>query len=202
MSERVAAFLLMLLGLGLILSVGLEVAYAETNTTGDKYNRKAHFGSGWIDADRDCQDTRQEVLIEESLVTPVLTEDGCRVMSGVWICAFTGEVFVTPLGLDIDHRVPLKEAWLSGADTWSKARRIAYANDLINPEHLIAVKAGANRSKGAKDIAGWLPDKNIVEYLYHWIDVKENYSLTFDSDEVWAIIEAVEGQYSHPHHKD
>ena len=70
----------------------------------------------WIDADRDCQNTRHEVLIEESL-TPVTfkTDKGCRVVSGNWLGAYSGEVFTDASKLDIDHLVPLKEAHESGS---------------------------------------------------------------------------------------
>ena len=37
------------------------------------------------------------------------------------------------------------------------AKRKAFANELKDSEHLIAVAASANRSKGAKDPAEWFP---------------------------------------------
>jgi hypothetical protein len=154
----------------------------------EDYNRTQHFGSGWIDADGDCQNTRNEVLIAESKVDVVMDDSGCRVLYGIWICPFTGELFIKPIKLDIDHLVPLKEAWLSGADKWTKAERVAYANDLSYPEHLVAVKAGANRSKGARDIAEWLPTKSQEEYKAQWFKVKKKYNLTFDASEVETLI--------------
>jgi hypothetical protein len=153
----------------------------------DDYNRSKHFGSSWIDEDKDCQNTRQEVLIAESLMPVTLSEDGCKVLTGVWICRFTGKVFIVPIKLDIDHLVPLKEAWLSGADQWTKEQRVAYANDMNNPDHLVAVALGANRSKGAKDPAEWMPTKNRTWYAIEWLRVKLNYGLTFDKAEGKAI---------------
>ena len=47
----------------------------------------------WIDADLDCQNTRHEVLIRDSLAPLQLSEDGCRVISGVWVGQYTEEVF-------------------------------------------------------------------------------------------------------------
>lgn len=59
--------------------------------------------------------------------------------------------------LDIDHMVPLAEAWDSGASGWTAARREAYANDLGQASSLVAVTARSNRSKADQDPAEWLP---------------------------------------------
>ena len=117
-----------------------------------KYNRKDY--RHWIDSDRDCQDTRNEVLIQESL-EPVSykSSKGCKVSSGRWYGSFTVRTFTNPRKLDIDHLVPLKEAHDSGAYAWSKSKKRDYANDMRHPGHLIAVASGANRSKDAKDPA-------------------------------------------------
>ena len=121
-----------------------------------KYNRKDY--RHWIDSDRDCQNTRNEVLIQESL-KPVSykSSKGCKVSSGQWYGSFTGRTFTNPKKLDIDHLVPLKEAHDSGAYAWSKSKKRDYANDMSHPDHLIAVAARANRSKGAKDPSEWMP---------------------------------------------
>jgi len=111
----------------------------------------------WADADGDCQNTRQEVLISESRVAVTLGPGQCRVIAGQWHDPYTGRVFTDPGDLDIDHLVPLKEAHDSGAALWPRPRKRAYANDLSHPEALIAVYNGANRAKGARDPASWLP---------------------------------------------
>ena len=80
---------------------------------------------GWRDADHDCQDARQEVLIAESLVPPTLDDAGCRVVSGLWYGLFSGQAFTDPSKLDIDHLVPLKEAHQSGGHAWTRDRRRA-----------------------------------------------------------------------------
>ena len=51
--------------------------------------------------------------------------------------------------VDIDHVVPLANAWRSGASSasWRKADREAYAND---PKVLLSVDDAANQAKGDK----------------------------------------------------
>ena len=152
------------------------------------YDRKAW--KHWIDADRDCQNTRHEVLIEESL-TPVTfkTDKGCRVVSGSWLGSYSGDVFTDASKLDIDHLVPLKEAHESGGYAWDAARRRDYANDLSDPNTLIAVDRGLNRQKGAGDPAEWLPPNKAyqTEYAEAWVAVKRKWGLTADAKEISAL---------------
>ena len=126
------------------------------------YNRNLY--GGWRDADGDCQDTRQEVLIAES-VTPVqLNSTGCRVVSGEWHDPFTGQTFTNPRDLDIDHFVPLAEVHRSGGSSWNPQRRRDYSNDLSYPGTLIAVSASANRSKvkSCSDIPNEIARPNLL----------------------------------------
>ncbi len=141
----------------------------------------------WIDADKDCQNSRHEVLIRDSLQeVSFQSPRKCKVKSGLWKCPYTAKVFEDPRSLDIDHVVPLKEAFRSGAYLWDKDQKRSYANDLQNPKHLLAAEAKANRSKGDKDIAKWLPDQNKCQYLKIWLEIKENYQLSMDAQEINA----------------
>jgi hypothetical protein len=151
------------------------------------YNRKLY--RHWIDADGDCQDTRQEVLIEESVEPVVLDDKGCKVLSGRWYDHYTGETFSNPRQLDIDHLVPLAEAHRSGANSWDAVKRKAFANDLSDPRSLIAVKASANRSKSDRDPARWLPINETYrcEYVAAWVAVKERWGLFMDVEETATI---------------
>jgi hypothetical protein len=163
----------------------LPSVYAQTCV---KYNRSSY--QHWIDSDRDCQNTRNEVLIAESTV-PVKFKTGskCRVLSGKWIDPYTGLTFTNPRKLDIDHLIPLKEAHDSGAWQWSSAKRRRFANSLKNENHLIAVQASANRRKGARDVAEWLPP-NIQyrkEYARIWTKIKVDWGLTADKSELNAL---------------
>ncbi len=157
------------------------------------YDRRAQYGD-WTDADGDCMNTRHEVLAAESLVVPTLSADGCKVKVGLWYDPYTGLTFTNPKRLDLDHLVPLAEAHRSGADAWDNARRRAYGNDLANPGHLIAVQARANRSKGAKDPAAWLPPNTAYHcaYVRAWVGVKHKWALSIDPAEQAAIATVLE----------
>lgn len=89
--------------------------------------------------------------------------------------------------LDIDHLVPLDEAWASGARSWSSARREAYANDLADPRTLVAVSLHENRSKGDRDPAQWLPARGVCRYVADWVAVKLRWGLGVDSLERSAL---------------
>jgi len=87
-----------------------------------------------------------------------------------------------------DHVVPLKEAWISGARSWTAAQREAFANDLTRPQ-LVAVTDNLNQAKGDKDVAKWVPPlaSFVCTYVRAWVTVKHYYSLTIDSAEKTAL---------------
>ena len=149
----------------------------------------------WTDEDGDCQDARQEALIAESLVEVSFeSERKCRVTVGRWYGAFTGTFVEVPGDLDIDHLVPLKNAHESGGWTWSSAKKEKYANYLGDPDHLIAVTKGANRSKGAKGPEEWRPpDEGYwCQYATDWAEVKMEWGLTMTQAETEAVIEMLD----------
>ncbi len=135
----------------------------------------------WSDADGDCQDTRQEVLIEESEIAVTFTNaDECRVLAGRWTDPYSGDIFTDPRKLDVDHMVPLRNAQRSGGWEWTKQRREEYANDLDNPEHLIAVDKSLNRSKSDKGPDKWLPpnENYHCQYVSDWEAIKHDYLIS------------------------
>ena len=144
----------------------------------------------WTDEDGDCQDARQEALVAESVI-PVAYEDvgQCRVASGAWVGPYTGEQFDDPGRLDIDHMVPLGNAHQSGGWAWNAAEKRRYANDLSYENHLIAVQASANRSKGSKSPADWRPpDRGYwCQYAVDWIAIKTAWELTATEPEAEAL---------------
>lgn len=157
------------------------------------YDRK--LWPHWVDADRDCQDARNEVLIAESY-QPVSFEDDrrCEVAGGRWQCPYTGNIVAEVHLLDVDHLVPLANAHRSGAASWTEAQRRRYANDLEHPEHLVAVEYTANRSKGAKGPEAWLPPSEDARcnYVRDWVAVKKRWQLGMSDAEASAVAEALE----------
>ncbi|WP_327337413.1 HNH endonuclease family protein [Streptomyces sp. NBC_01324] len=148
----------------------------------------------WVDADHDSCNTRAEVLKAESLV-PVTVESGCKITAGQWYSYYDGVTVEAPSGLDIDHMVPLAEAWDSGASQWTAARREAYANDLTAERSLVAVTAKANRSKSDQDPSTWLPPLADARCTYaaDWVSTKLRWGLTVDKPEADALTELADG---------
>ena len=144
----------------------------------------------WIDADKDRCDTRKEVLIQEAVELPKLGR-GCVLNGGQWISSYDALATTDYSTLDIDHMIPLSEAWRSGAWRWSPAQREAFANDLTDSRVLIAVTASLNRQKGDQDPSTWLPPENKCTYVSNWIAVKVRYSLTVDPSEANALTSLV-----------
>jgi len=165
----------------------LELVIATDYTTG--YNR-ALF-KHWIDADKDGCNTRAEVLIEEAVTKPKVGSK-CTLTGGKWLSAYDGKSVSKASDLDVDHMVPLAEAWRSGAWKWSSAKRQAYANDLDDARALIAVTLSTNRSKGDKDPALWMPAKEQCTYTENWIAIKVKYSLTVDAKEAAKLNALIE----------
>jgi hypothetical protein len=154
----------------------------------------------WIDADHDGEDTRAEVLKAESRVR--VTESAHHVVRrGRWVSPYDEQRFTSASGLDIDHLVPLEEAWTSGASAWSARKREAYANDLGFGPSLVAVSRHANRSKGDADPTGWLPPRaaSVCGYVRNWIAVKSRWGLSVDPAEKAALAHDLVARCGNPY---
>jgi hypothetical protein len=124
----------------------------------------------WIDSDGDGCNTRFEVLIAEATTRPSVGS-GCTLSGGRWLSYYDNAVWTDPADLDIDHLVPLAEAWDSGA------------------RDLVAVTDNVNQAKGDRDPAEWMPSYAPVRcrYLAEWVVVKLRWRLTVDSAERSAL---------------
>lgn len=149
---------------------------------GQPYDRKQF--DHWIDEDKDCQNTRQEILIARSLTPAKLGgKRKCTVRSGEWKDFYYNETLQKAGEVDIDHVVPLKHAWETGADSWDSEKRRAFAND---PENLVITNRKYNRQKGAKTILEWMPiDRSYAcRYANQWFLIKEKYKLSISDKEI------------------
>ena len=154
---------------------------------------RSRFG-GWIDRDADGENTRAEVLKAESTRTASLNRFS-TVKGGKWVSAYDNRVFTNASRMDVDHMVPLAEAWASGAYAWSARKRAAFANDLDYGPSLIAVSLSSNRSKGDKDPAEWMPRSTAYTctYVRAWVAVKSRWNISVDRAEKAAIRDTLAG---------
>ncbi len=136
--------------------------------------------------------TRQDVLIRDAIGGRL---NGCTMVDARWYSAYDGVTTTNARTFDIDHEVPLKEAWDSGAWRWTPDRRTAYANDLGYVNSLIAVSASSNRSKSDQDPAEWMPPNtaDTCRYVKAWIGVKYRWRLAVDSLEKSSILQLLRG---------
>lgn len=137
----------------------------------------------WITQSGGC-DTRQVVLQRDA----DYYSGNCPVTSGKWYSYYDGVTLYSPSDIDIDHIVPLAEAWRSGASSWTTEKRQNFANDLSGTQ-LIAVNASVNRSKGDQDPSTWQPPRSGARcgYAKWWINTKYRWGLSLQSSEKSAL---------------
>lgn len=140
----------------------------------------------WSTVEGAC-DTREAVLVEQGQRVRV-DVDTCQPVTGTWTSPYDGAVWTEASDVDIDHVVPLAEAWRSGATGWTTAEREQFANDRWRPQ-ILAVTDNVNQAKGDRDPAEWKPSLTSYwcTYASDWIEVKDAYRLTADAAEVAAL---------------
>lgn len=144
------------------------------------YQRDA-FASTWVDTDHNQCSTRNDILARD-LTNTVTKRDGCTVIQGQLHDPYTGTIIHQDTTkqqsspIDIDHVVAIKDAWESGAASWSQDQRVAFAND---PDNLLAVSGSANRAKGDQSFDEWVPQNMAYrcEYAQKQVAVKARYNL-------------------------
>ena len=143
----------------------------------------------WRKTGSNC-DTRDSVLKRDGTKVKL---SGCNVVAGTWKSAYDNKTLTSPSQVDIDHVVPLANAWRSGAASWTTAKREDFANDLDDPQ-LVAVSTGSNRSKGDQDPSTWKPPAtgNWCHYAQSWIAVKTHWKLTVTTAEKSALADMLE----------
>lgn len=157
---------------------------------GQPYNRKEHFG-GWIrpSNDNSCLNTRGLVLVRDSKVPVQMNSAGCTVRSGEWDEPYTGATVTEAAEIQIDHFVPLKNAYVSGAHKWNFQKRCLYANFLGNNFHLVSTDGHENMSKSDNTPEGYMPPNAAYrcQYLQQWLKVKLIWDLGLTPPEKLAV---------------
>lgn len=163
----------------------------------DAYNRQRHFG-GWIRYrnDNTCLDTRGLVLQRDS-TKPIQTNSSCRVVAGEWNDEYTGNEFSSAGDMQIDHVVPLKHAYRTGAFEWDSNKRCLYANYMGSRFHLLSVNGSENMRKGDRGPTQYIPpnQKFTCGYLKIWLQVKYFWNLRITPTEKTSIESIVQSQH-------
>lgn len=170
---------------------GYNISVAE-GENGNTYDREGKFGPAWgYDLNGNGCDTRNDILARDLKDTKV-GKDGCTVLSGKMVNdPYTGKTYdwqrgrSTSMAVQIDHIIPLKYAWMHGADKWSQETREQYAND---PDVLVAADGPANAAKGAKGPSQWEPENKsyTCQYANDWLKIADKYNLSVDqADADW-----------------
>lgn len=141
----------------------------------------------WSDVDRNGCDARQDALALWSVVPATVNRAGtCKVVVGSWVSPYDQMASNNPSDFDVDHLVPLENAFRSGGWAWSTERRRAFAND---PGELVVASASSNRSKGSDPPDQWRPPfrDSWCAYADGWVKVKSTWGLTVTTSERDAL---------------
>ncbi|KAI0376723.1 hypothetical protein F5Y04DRAFT_285665 [Hypomontagnella monticulosa] len=130
--------------------------------------------------------TREYVLKRDGAGVTVGSD--CYPTAGSWTSPYDGATWTAPSDVDIDHMVPLKNAWISGASKWTTAKREQFANDVTRPQ-LWAVTDNVNSSKGDKSPDSWKPPLKsfYCTYARAYVGVKSYWALSVTSAEKSAL---------------
>lgn len=157
-----------------------------------KYDRVKQFG-GWINfkEDSSCLDTRGLALKRDSVGKVDVVN--CRVIQGRWIDPYTDKTFEASTQIQIDHVVPLKHAYMSGAFEWTQQKRCQFANYLGNDFHLRSVNGTENMKKGDRSPREYMPPnpKFTCEYIKNWLEIKYLWNLRLTPKESVRVKEIV-----------
>jgi hypothetical protein len=165
-------------------TAGAQLAKLTVATPGSMKGYSREKFPHWRSTGSNC-DVRDSVLKRDGTKVKL---SGCNVVAGTWKSIYDGKTLTAPSQVDIDHLVPLANAWRSGASAWTTAQREDFANDLDDPQ-LVAVSASSNRSKGDQDPSTWKPadPASWCTYAEDWVAVKTHWKLTVTTAEKSAL---------------
>jgi 5-methylcytosine-specific restriction endonuclease McrA len=150
-----------------------------------------HEFGGWKNLSNGCT-VRTYVLSKQSL-----NHVSCKnLANGIWKDPYTGDTIRSAKNMDIDHVVPLENAFVSGGYAWTTEQKQFYSNDTAR-SHLLAVSAHENRSKGDKGPDKYLPPKVEFrkEYCRIWYREKSIYQLSATKNEIMILVYWLGSEY-------
>lgn len=161
--------------------------------------RRADFGDGWVDVDRNGCSTRQDIL-QRDLEGKTLADDGCTVLTGTLaIDPYTGatidfahdRIGGDSQAVQIDHIISLSAAHRGGAWAWSFDERVAFAND---PATLLAVDGPTNSAKSDRGPGDWMPEDPAYwcEYAARYTGIAHGYGLAVWSEDQRMLVDVLE----------
>ena len=160
----------------------------------EKYDRLKHFGSWIVDPrENTCKTTRAKVLIRDSKTEVEMNPNGCSVKSGTWYDPSVDQTFTNATFMEIDHFVPLKNVYISGAWKWTPAQRCLYFNYMGNSIHLVPFNKTENRIKSDNTPERYMPPEQNYrcEYLNRWLTVKAIWKVAINPNEAAAIVDHI-----------
>lgn len=151
------------------------------------------FGEAWLDVDRDGCDQRNQILARDLVDERFRRGSRCEVSTGQLVDPYTGSTVGFRRGprtsddVQVDHVVPLSNAWQTGAQQLPRRTREQLANDPLN---LIATIGELNQTKSDSDAATWLPPAlgYRCPYVARQVAVKARYRLWVTAAERNAIL--------------
>lgn len=161
----------------------------------DNYSRKDHFGR-WINDpdDQTCFNTRAKVLERDSRRRLIFKDNNhCIVDSGLWSDPYTNKNLRIAKEVQIDHMVPLKNAYMSGAHSWNFQSRCLYANYMGQKNHLLPVDANENMRKGDRSPKDYMPPNSRITctYIKNWLSIKFLWGLKMTVSEAQSVLNII-----------
>ena len=168
----------------------MNMTSKKSNYFFEAYDRTIHFG-GWVKkiVGPDCQSTRAKVLIRDTLVPVTMKENNCTVATGKWNDHYTMDTFKDAQDIQIDHMVPMKNAYVSGAYKWTYLQRCLYGNYMGYKNHLIPIFGEENNQKSDHTPIDYMPPNDTYKctYLKDWLFIKGLWGLTMSVEEASSI---------------
>ncbi|MNL04980.1 hypothetical protein D3C87_1255600 [compost metagenome] len=181
----------------LISLLSFELHNENFGDVNERYQRAKHFGS-WVRDGRSnsCYNTRGKVLARDSRIPVGNAGSGCSVATGSWADPYAGGNYSSAADIEIDHFVPLKNAYVSGAFRWDYKKRCLYGNFMGNKFHLLPVYKTENRSKSDRGPEEYMPPNRAYrcQYLVQWLKVKLIWDLELTPPEKESVQSLVKSE--------